>query len=310
MTSISPTHGVKSRNGTQQAAWLIASMILTFGNLLSPAAQAAVNDVFPGDYTTLPEGFATVTGYGYARRSEGPYAGGARQLDGQLDIRIAALRVTYFTKVAGMTFSPMVVMGWAGIDASPAVSAALGPDARGMIDLRLGGTLWLVENQETREYLGITGTVILPTGSYDSSRVFNIGDNRSTFVVSGGWVKPFGARTSLEISPEIAFYTDNKSYLGANRLSQDASYAVTGILRYQATTAAQVFTSLQINRGGATSINGVGQNNSASYTKLSIGGNYLTQDRQQWTLRYSRDLQFENGFKTLHELTLRYLVFF
>lgn len=306
MKLISPVPALIRRRSARPSACIV----LLLGIMGWPQAQAAVNDVFPGDYTTLPEGFTTVTAYGYTRRAEGPYQIGTKLLDGQLDVRIAALRLTRFMKVGELTFSPMVVFGWAGINASPPVRAALGSDARGMIDLRLGGTVWLVENQQTGEYVGLTGTVILPTGSYEPSRVFNIGENRSTFAISGGWVKPLGTRTSLEISPEIAFYTDNRRYLGGNRLSQDASYALTNILRYQATAASQVFTALQINRGGATRINDVAQNNPASYTKLSVGANFLMQSRQQWTLRYSQDLQFQNGFKNIRELTLRYLVFF
>ncbi|MDB5764549.1 MAG: hypothetical protein JWQ21_3544 [Herminiimonas sp.] len=47
-----------------------------------------------------------------------------------------------------------------------------------------------------------------------------------------------------------------------------------------------------------------------SWLLSTAGASYLTQDRQQWTVRYSRDLGTQNGFKNADELTLRYLVFF
>lgn len=47
-----------------------------------------------------------------------------------------------------------------------------------------------------------------------------------------------------------------------------------------------------------------------SWLSSTAGASYLTQDRQQWTARYSRDLGTQNGFKNADELTLRYLVFF
>ena len=287
----------------------VLSFVLSVG--LAFPAHAAVNDIFPGDYETLPAGMTTVTAYAYLRQAEGPYVQGKKQMNGRLDIPIAAVRISNFIKLGGMSFAPMVVLPWAEIKASPgALSDSLGKDAHGFGDLRLSGTLWLREDTQAREYIGITATVILPTGDYDADRLLNIGNNRTALVLGGGWIKPLTAHVILEIIPEAAFYGDNKEYAGQNRLRQAPTYALGGTLRYHFSSQAQIFSGAQVNRGGATSINGVDQDDAVENTRFSLGASYLTQSRQQWALRYSRDLHIQNGFKTTNELTLRYLVFF
>lgn len=278
---------------------------------LSQPAQSAVNDVFPTDYATLPAGATVVSVYGYHRHSEGPYAQGQKQMDGKLDVPIAALRVLGFTKLGDMTFAPMVIVSWAAIKAAPsALSNQIGPDAYGYGDLRLGGTLWLIDDAQKQEYLGLTVTAILPTGSYDSKRALNIGENRWRLLLGGGWIKPLSERVILEVWPEVVFYGDNNDFLGQNTLAQRQTYALTGTLRYHFTPAFQVFGSAQLNRGGATTIGQVDQQNPANNTRVSLGASYFTFGNQMWTLRYSRDTHIENGFKTADELALRCLVFF
>jgi hypothetical protein len=76
-----------------------------------------------------------------------------------------------------------------------------------------------------------TVIVSLPTGSYTPSQAVNIGENRMKTVVSLGWMQPLSSRWVLDLVPEVAFFGDNKEYLGNSRLSQDTAYAMSGTLR-------------------------------------------------------------------------------
>ncbi len=302
---------MKTQSRLTQRCWAALLFILETLSLLSLPARSAVNDVFPTDYATLPAGTTVVSMYGYYRKSEGPYVQGNKQLDGKLDVPIAALRLLTFNKLGGMTFAPMAILSWAAIKASPqALSNQIGSDAYGFGDLRLGATLWLIDDAQRQEYLGVTVTAILPTGSYDSNRALNIGENRWRLLLGGGWIKPLDDRVILEVWPEVVFYGNNNNFLGQNKLEQRQTYALTGTLRYHFTPAFQVFSSAQINRGGATTIGQVDQQDSANNTRASLGASYFTQGNQLWTLRYSRDTHIDNGFKTADELALRLLVFF
>jgi len=274
-------------------------------------AQGAVDDVFPGDYTALPTGLTVVASYAYAKRLEGPYQGSVKQLDGKLDVPILAVRASHFIKLGDYTFSPLLILAWSQVHASPsAFSSIIGPNASGIADARVGGTLWLKDDPAKQEYLGVTASLVVPTGSYDASRLLNVGEHRFAGVLSGGWIKPLTPELKAEISPEVVFYSNNQHYLGRNTLHQDATYAITGTLRYAVSSQAQVFSTLLVNRGGSVSINAVNQHNAPESTRLSLGMTFSPNINQQWIVRYGRDVQNDNGFKTAHELVLRYLTFF
>jgi hypothetical protein len=91
----------KSRN-----CWLVGLGLLGF---LAGASNAAVNDVLPGDFFPLTAGMSTVAVYAYERRSHDVYAGGRKQLAGELDTRILALRLGHFFTVGGKPLSVVAV---------------------------------------------------------------------------------------------------------------------------------------------------------------------------------------------------------
>jgi hypothetical protein len=45
-------------------------------------------------------------------------------------------------------------------------------------------------------------------------------------------------------------------------------------------------------------------------TRMYMGSMLFTSPKQQWQLRYSRDVQIDNGMRSEGEISLRYLVSF
>jgi len=283
--------------------------ILRLLSLLLPATAslAAVNDVMPGDYFPLQPGQTTLTVYAYDREFRGPYAGGRQTFDGRIDSTVLALRAAQGFQVGDTTFAGVAVLPWSDSRVAPApLATALGEKAKGMSDLRLGLTAWLINDKSTANYLGISGMLIAPTGEYDARQVLNPGENRWRYVLSAGWQKDITPRFLVELSPEIAFYGDNDNYTGNRRLEQRTSHALTGYLRWRVSPAWHVHVGGQINRGGATRINGVDQRNPANNERGMAGMSWFLPDKQQIILRFARDTEIDNGFRTDREILLRY----
>ena len=275
--------------------------------LLAPAGHAAVNDVLPGDYYPLQPGQTTLTVYAYDRELQGPYASGSKTFDGRIESTVLALRAAQFFQIGDITLAGIAVLPWSDSQTNPAPLAnALGAKAEGFSDLRLGLTAWLINDKTTANYLGLSGMLIAPTGEYEARQVLNAGENRWRYVLSAGWQKDITPSFLVELSPEIAFYGDNDSYAGNRRLEQRSSHALSGYLRWRITPSWHVHIGGQLNRGGETRINGADQRNPANNDRVMAGMSWFLPDQQQVILRFARDTEIDNGFRTGREIVLRY----
>lgn len=282
--------------------------------VISTAASAAVNDIYPTDFIALPNGSLNVTIYAGHQKSSGPYTNGVRSPAGEININQVVVRASRVFSVGPndqYAWAPVMALSQANVNANATLGNSIfGPGASGMGDIRLGNAFWFHIDRPNRTY-GLIGLfAILPTGDYDSTRILNVGENRRRYVLSAGWMQPIGGKWLMEVSPEIAVYGDNDQYLGNRVRSQDASYALTTFLRYRQSDAWQFYGGGQINRGGATQINGGNPTAGPDNTRLYLGTLFFTSPKNQWQLRYSKDVKVDNGFRADGELSLRYLVSF
>lgn len=269
-------------------------------------AVAAVNDIFPGDYFPAQPDTTTASVYAYSRHQAGPYVGGDKIFDGRLESSILALRLVRTVKLGDTTVSGVLVLPWADTDVSPApLAAALGKGTHGLSDVRLGLAAWLINDPANANYLAVSAMAIAPTGHYDARQVVNVGENRWKLTLGGGWQKDITPRFLIELSPEIAFYGDNNDYAVYRRLEQRTSYALTGTLRWRVRPAWHVHVGGQLNRGGATRINGIDQRNPANNERLMAGMTWFLPGKQQLILRMAKDVSIDNGFRTGREIALR-----
>lgn len=276
-------------------------------NLIALQTHAAVNDVLPGDYFPLLPGQTTLAVYAFDRELHGPYVAGNKLLDGEIDSEVLAVRAARFFPIGQTTLAGVAVMPWSNSLVAPApLAAAMGRQAKGLGDLRVGLTAWLINDKATANYLGVSGMLIAPTGDYDARQVLNAGENRWRYVLSAGWQKDISPKFLIELSPEIAWYGDNDDYVGNRKLEQRTSYALTSYLRWRVSTAWHVHLGGQVNRGGATRINGIDQRNPANNDRLMAGMSFFLPEQQQLILRFARDSDIDNGFLTGREILLRY----
>lgn len=296
--------------GRNPLKWIMVWMAVAFGlGSLGGAgfAMAAVNDIFPGEYVAPPENTQTLTAYAYRRELDGPYVLGQRSTDGHIAMDLAALRWVGYLRWNDYLVAPLAVLSWASAEVGgQSLQARLGGGTHGLADLRLGGTLWLREDRERSEFLGLTAVIIAPTGEYAHRRLLNIGENRWKLVLQGGWIAPLTTGSYLELTPELAFYSRNTAYAGQNTLEQESTWAVTGYLRQAIAPGMLASIGAQANGGGVAFVNGTTQNNPQRSDRVMAAITLRPSPADQWIIRYGKDTRVQNGFALREEWALRY----
>lgn len=277
---------------------------------LAASAEAAVNDVFPGDFAALPAGTTVMTAYLYDREFDRLYTRGKLTAAGKLQSSIAALRLVRYYQIGDYTVAPVAVVPYAVNHSEGNLRRALGEGSDGFVDSRLGAAVWLINRPQTRDYLGLSLITFLPTGTYSPTHAINPGENRWKTTLGLGAMHGFGERWTLDVLPELAWYGSNDSYLGNRRLDQQPSYALTSYLRYRAWPSGEVFVGGQVNGGGATEINGVAQNNVLHSRRTMVGVTYSPTRRSQLMVRYAHETSTDNGLHLSNEVVLRWAVGF
>jgi hypothetical protein len=118
---------------------------------------AATNDIFPGDYYPSDPGDKIVSFYAFHRSSVGPYVDGHKAGDGKIGGQIFAVRGVNTFELSGMTASAVAVLTGADLVASPStLSNAIGRRTSGLGDLRLGLTIWPINDRQGANYLGLS----------------------------------------------------------------------------------------------------------------------------------------------------------
>lgn len=288
----------------------LLTALLAMGSFQTHAAQ---NDPLPTDFVSLPDGSVNVAAYLSSQSLSGPWKDGVKLRSGEGSTNLVALRLNrHFSIGEGgqYTIAPAMVLSAAESEANANMVALAGRNASGLGDLRVGGVFWFYSDHPNREYVNAALFISLPTGEYNRASAVNIGENRMKTILSLGWMQPLGKNWGLDLTPEIAFYGDNTQYLNNRRLTQDITYAMTGTLRYKMTQALHLYGSAQINRGGATQVNGTLSTGAPDNTRLAIGTLLFTTENEQVQLRYARDAQRENGFRNDGEIAIRWSTVF
>ena len=241
--------------------------ILTLLLLVICAPIARGQDIEPRSYSNAPVGVNfLIAGYGYAQ-------GGLSSdtslpiTDAHLKTPAAVLAYARSLDVFGMSgkFDAIVPYGWLSGSASYQ-GAPLTREVNGFNDpkFRVSVNFYgapALSAAEFRDYhqdliVGASLQVSVPVGQYDSSRLVNLGTHRWSFKPELGISRTAGPWT-LEFAAATTFYTDNDSFYGGNRRSQDPVYSMQGHAIYNLRSG--IWTSLDVTyfAGGRTSINDV-----------------------------------------------------
>ncbi len=228
-------------------------------------------------------------------RADDFYQDGNNVGDVDLSQNLFLLREVYYTKIGSIVADPQFILpfGDASLD---------GDDSDGIGDLILLCTFWVVNNPETKTYVGVTPYLYLPTGAYDENSSINLGSNRYAFQAEVGFVKGWevqpGHNIFLEVSPSVTVYGDNDDYGVNGELSQDPVFALESHLSYDLTSNLVVGLSYYGQWGGERENDfGIESGSKLNNHALGVQMAYNFSSGWQFLLQYKQDIDVDYGVK-------------
>ncbi|MGF7001105.1 MULTISPECIES: transporter [Paraburkholderia] len=195
------------------------------------SALASAQEMEPRAYSAAPVGTNFVV-FDYARSSGGFSVDPSLPIANvQAKINTYAFGYSHSFGVAGHTASVAVSVPYASanvtgdVEGRPehAYRSGLG-DVRFRVALNLLGDPALTPEEFARRkpstVLGVSVSVVAPTGQYVPSRLINVGSNRWSFKPEIGLSQPIG-NWFVEGAAGAWFFTDNNDFFGGRRRSQD-----------------------------------------------------------------------------------------
>ncbi|KEA65223.1 QbdB [Marinobacterium lacunae] len=216
--------------------------------------------------------------------------------DAELDVNAIAYRHVWFSDICGTLCTPQFVVPASRVEATlPGASQSI--SSTGIGDPQVGGTLFLINNPEQREYSGLLTLLTLPVGSYDSDKAdVSAGANRwgATFLLN--YTRGVSANWTLEGSLEAQFYGDNDDYYGMT-LSQDPLYRLQAFASYDFTPSTYGALRLYHAVGGELELDGQKiANTRQQYTDLGFELGHWLDPQNQLMFTYAKNVETENGF--------------
>lgn len=155
--------------------------------------------------------------------------------------------------------------------------------------------------------LGLSLTVTAPTGSYQPSRILNLGSDRWSFKPELAWSHPFGREQQWEFDTyaNASFYTTNTSYHGKEILRQDPLPGIEGHLSYSFTDKVWASFDTRYSFRGSTTVSEVSQNNAQQNFILGTEVTVSMNPRNTLTFEFTKAVVHRNG-PAVMDFSLRY----
>ena len=213
------------------------SILLT---LLSGIAYAGVGDG-PRAYQVAPVGSQSMSILPIYQNSRFNIDGSPSEPIARIEVNLVALQYSFITEVADQTAGFYVVLPTGEVNGK-VINTSKSGESSGIGDIIIGGVIGLngapaMTPKDFSTYkpefgVGLLMELTLPTGEYDSNKLFNLGSNRWSTrmgaVVSwyfGESLLP-GQVTSIELVPTVTFYGNNDDINNGNILEQEPVYAL------------------------------------------------------------------------------------
>ena len=247
-----------------RARWLAAGTVLAL--MLATSGLADAQELEPRAYRTMPVGLnflLLATSFMTGNVVLDP---SAPISDLDVDVAVPALGYLRSFGLLGRSASISAQLPYGFISGSAMVGDELVADSRsGSADLRarlavnlIGGpALSPAEFAQYRQgrNLGVSLSVMAPTGQYDPTRLINFGNNRWAFKPEIGYSSIRG-RWIFDFAVGAWFFTTNDDFLGAKR-TQDPIGSFQAHLSYNFPNRIWVAFDANYFTGGRTTLNGV-----------------------------------------------------
>lgn len=195
--------------------------------------------------------------------------------DASFDVDLLALMYTRVVSVGGHTGALAIIAPGGRVEGGLAGTDFQG-ESTGLGDIMVLGLVNLYgapacSPQEYQSFTPHTAVDLLfvvtaPTGEYDSSKTINLGTNRWSVRIGAPVLHFFdwgpGQATSLELIPNVRFFTDNSDPAGqADEIKQDPLFTLEGHLTHDFNLRWWGSLDALYTAGGETTLDGVAQDN-------------------------------------------------
>lgn len=211
---------------------------------------------------------------------------------------IGILRPIYYTKIGSMTIDPqaLIIFGDQNLDTTNIGGSEV--TASGLGDPILAATLWLINNPESKTWLGFTPFITMPLGDYDNDKGLNLGANRWAFKTELGFSKGFD-KFFTELTTNVEFFTDNDDFSAASlNMEQDPVFTLEGRIGYDLSDAFFISADYFYHSGGETTVDGIEQNDEKNDHALQLNLGFWLSKSVQLLLQYRNDFEVKNGLET------------
>jgi hypothetical protein len=123
--------------------------------------------------------------------------------------------------------------------------------------------------REPRPTLGVSLSIVAPTGQYDDTKIINIGTNRWAVKPELGFSYPL-RKWSLEAYAGVWLYTDNTDYFGGNRRAQEPLASAQAHVSYTFRPRLWLAFDATFYDGGRTSLNGIPKADRQSNSRVGV----------------------------------------
>ncbi|KAF0866201.1 transporter [Pseudomonas sp. LD120] len=273
---------------------LIRTTLALAGTLASLSLHAA--DLNARDFFAAPAG--TRLGVLYLPGTRADVFHGRADSTGKAELRVNAMayRQVFFSDLCGTLCTPQFILPFVDIDARlPGAERHTGESGFG--DPQVGGTLFFINQPDTRTYSGLLTLITLPVGEYHRRNPdVSPGANRwgATFVYN--YTQGLGEKWVLEANLEAQLYGTNDDYIGSD-LQQDPLYRLQAFASYDFTPSTYGALRLIHADGGELRINDRRINDTHKrYTQAGFEVGHWLDRENQLMFSLSRNVATANGF--------------
>jgi len=263
---------------------LLLSLIATFGS------AASAQEMEPRAYSRAPVGTQFVV-LSYA------YQSGDVTTDSALPLRDVNVKLNFASFAYGRTFNiagrqanVIALLPYIWGRANGTVFEGPQEITRsGLGDVRLRFSTYLIGGPalnprefaayKPRTLLGVSVTVVAPTGQYDPRRLVNLGSNRWSFKPEVGLSRPSG-RWTFELAGGVWLFTPNNNFFGGSRREQKPLTSLQGHVIYTLRRRMWVALDATYYNGGRTVVDKVVKADLQSSSRLGATFSFPVNQRQ------------------------------
>jgi hypothetical protein len=256
--------------------------------------QAA--DLNARDFVSAPSGTTVGVAYLPVTRAHEYHGPGDVNGKARLAVDAFAYRQLWFTDVCGTLCTPQFIVPYASIKTRGPGSTITQED-RGMGDPQIGGTLFFIDEPESRTYSGLLTMLTLPIGEYDQNNPeASPGSNRWALNLNYNYTKGLGTNWIVEGNLEVHLYGKNRDYR-QSELEQRPLYRAQMFASYDFTPSSYGALRLIHAQGGELEIDGQTLADSRQrYTQVGLEAGHWIDRRNQLLLGVTRNVSAQNTF--------------